>query len=289
MPGKITRLFITLVALLSFILCTEAPPCYPKTGDAGTPPAAVNYYDDAQGAFMLKPPPSAVGSQLRLAGTCIFAELSVQIQNRSAHGPARQAVYRTGGKKSFDFNYLIKDGSGDYEVTIFGRKTTADLEMRGLCYFHVRSAEDPSKKSGNRDINDCIMSYVNSVMGKTVGRGECWDLAQEALDGCGADWNRPWIFGTLLDPDKDTVKPGDIIQFKSVKLVEKFPDGGTKWQVFGAPDHTAVISAVQGLRQYTLAHQNTEGKRFVIVSSVNLNLMTSGRYRIYRPVAGIIR
>jgi hypothetical protein len=289
MPEKITRLLLTLVPLLSFILFTEAPPCYPKTGDAGVPPAAINYYDDAQGAFTLKPPPSVVGSRLRLAGTSTFAELSVKIQNRSAQGPARQAVYRTGGKQSFDFSYLIKDGSGDYEVTIFGRKTTNDLVMSGLCYFHVRSAEDALKKSGSYDINDCIMSYVNSVIGKTVGRGECWDLAQEALDGCGADWDRPWIFGTPLDPDKDPVKPGDIIQFKSVKLVEKLPDGGTKWQVFGAPDHTAVIIAVQGLRQYKLAHQNTEGKRFVIVTSVNLDQMTSGRYRIYRPVAGIAR
>ena len=47
--------------------------------------------------------------------------------------------------------------------------------------------------------------------------------------------------------------------------------------------------AVRGKKEYTLAHQNIGGKRSVMTSPVNLNLVTSGRYWIYRPVAGIIR
>jgi hypothetical protein len=126
-------------------------------------------------------------------------------------------------------------------------------------------------------------------MGTTVGRGECWDLAQEALDGCGADWDRPWKFGALLDPAKDEIRPGDIIQFRTVKLVEQLPDGGSRWQVIGMPDHTAVIIAVLGPLRYRLAHQNINGKRSVITTEVNLNHATAGKYSVYRPVAGIVK
>lgn len=271
------------------VIFTTAPACSSGTKKTAGPPAVVTYYADADGAFTLAPPSATTGPVLRLSGTSSFPEIQLEARTRGTGGPTSQAVYRMMGKHAFDFSYILKEGPGDYEVTLFGKRNLGSLQLRGLCSFKVTSVGDISKKTALPDINGRILSFVNSVMGTTVGRGECWDLAQESLDAAGADWNRPLTFGTLLDPEKDRIKPGDIIQFKTVKTVEEQAGGGKRWEVFGAPDHTAVITAVRGKKEYTLAHQNIGGKRFVITSPVNLNLVTSGRYWIYRPAAGIIR
>jgi hypothetical protein len=283
--------FTRILALVStaMLMVVSAHPAVHSRGNDDERTAAVSYYDDARGVFALKAPPSVSGPRLRMTGTCSLPELSLKVRNTSARLPARQTAYRTGGKGSFDFSYVLKDGPGDYEVIVFGKKNINDLEMRGLCAFTVRSTARSPEKSEVPDINRCVLSYVNSVMGTTVGRGECWDLAQEALDGCGADWDRPWKFGALLDPSKDEIRPGDIIQFRTVKLLEQLPDGGSRWQVIGMPDHTAVIIAVLGPLRYRLAHQNINGKRSVITTEVNLNQATAGKYGIYRPVAGIVK
>jgi hypothetical protein len=283
------RLASALLALPVCIIVGTAPACNTSTKKAGGPLAVVTYYSDAEGAFDLAPPPLTTGAILRLSGTSSFPELQLSARNKRLNGPVRQAAHRLNGKKVFDLSYFLKDGPGDYEVTLFGKRAVGGLELRGLCSFRVTCVGDTSKNMDIPDINDRILSFVNSVMGTTVGRGECWDLAQEALDAAGADWNRPFNFGTLLDPDKDRVKPGDIIQFKTVKIVEVKPDGGMRWEVLGAPDHTAVILSVRGKKEYTLAHQNIGGKRSVMSSAVNLNLATSGKYWIYRPAAGIIK
>lgn len=274
---------------LSVWVPVAMPACNTSTKNIAGPPAIVTYYADADGAFALTPPPAVTGPILRLAGTSSFPEIQISAKNRSVAGTVRQAVYRTTGKQAFDVSYLLKDGPGDYELTLYGKRTVGSLELRGLCSFRVTSVGEISKKTGLPDINGRILSFVNSVMGTTVGRGECWDLAQEALDAAGADWSRPFNYGTLLDPAQDRIRPGDIIQFKTVKIVEVFPDGGMRWEVLGAPDHTAVIMAVTGKKEYMLAHQNIGGKRSVMTSSVNLNKATSGRYWIYRPVAGIVK
>jgi hypothetical protein len=128
----------------------------------------------------------------------------------------------------------------------------------------------------NLELNDKIIEYVSSVMGTTVGRGECWDLAQEALDRNLADWSRPTNFGRLRNPEIDEIKPGDIIQFRSLKITERLPGGVTKWLTLGAPDHTAVVYKVQGRKRYSVAHQNVGGMRRVITADVDLTKVTGG-------------
>jgi len=138
-------------------------------------------------------------------------------------------------------------------------------------------------------LNDRVLAYVKGVIGKTIGSGECWDLAQEALDANGADWSRPVNYGMLLDPARDRIAPGDIIQFKSVRLRTNLTGGGMMYRTIGAPDHTAIIMRVEGEKKYTLAHQNSDGKRYVITSEVDLNGMITGKYWIYRPMAGFVQ
>lgn len=114
-------------------------------------------------------------------------------------------------------------------------------------------------------------------MGKKVGKGECWDLAAEALNSSGAKWSPPYEFGKKLNEKKDMIFPGDIIQFEGVKLV--YPD--KNWNSF--PKHTAIIYKVINKREYTIAEQNSNGKRFVVLSDINLNYLEKGKYQIYRP------
>jgi hypothetical protein len=57
----------------------------------------------------------------------------------------------------------------------------------------------------------------------------------------------------------------------------------------GAPDHTAVVYEVLGPLHYRVAHQNVNGKRYIIVEEINLNFRTSGSMWFYRPIMGLFR
>jgi hypothetical protein len=52
------------------------------------------------------------------------------------------------------------------------------------------------------------------------------------------------------------------------------------------PHHTAVIYKVHGRKNYTIAHQNYEGKRKVMLTDINLNNVIKGKVSVYRPVPG---
>lgn len=125
--------------------------------------------------------------------------------------------------------------------------------------------------------NKAIIAFAESKKGKKVGKGECWDLAKAALDAAGADWTPPYGFGKELDPKKDTIIPGDIIQLEKVKIVN--PD--KSWQ--DIPHHTAIISQVLAPNKYVVAEQNANGKHSVIFAEMDLNNMKKGKYSIYRP------
>ncbi len=131
------------------------------------------------------------------------------------------------------------------------------------------------------ELNRKIIAFVDSKMKKKVGRGECWDLAAEALNTAGASWNGKLKFGRLLDLKTESVLPGDIIQFEGVKI--KFEmDGGKYKQSFG--HHTGIIYTIKGPKQFDIANQNTsQHGRKVSLTFVNLSQVTTGRFYVYRP------
>jgi hypothetical protein len=291
MPALNHKSFQTILLLISiFALSITAVPCRQSLAREDiTGIDKVLYYTESQGVFTIKSPPAGIGYYLPLKGTCSLPELVIQIRKKNASFPTRQASYRLNGRSDFNTKYLIKDGAGEYEVIIFGKKTISSSNLSGLCAFSVRSELDLPKNMPGLYLNDKVLAYVSGVIGKTIGGGECWDLAQEALDSNGADWSRPLSYGMLLDPGKDRIRPGDIIQFKSVRLQAKLPNGGMMYRTIGAPDHTAIIISVEGEKKYKLAHQNSDGKRYVITSEVDMNSMITGKYWIYRPLAGFIK
>lgn len=124
-----------------------------------------------------------------------------------------------------------------------------------------------------------ILEFSMKNMGKKIDRGECWDLANAALNYAGADWEAPFKFGDKIDHKKVELKPADIIQFTNIKM--KMPNGGMSF-----PQHTAIVYKANGNR-VTLLHQNFNNKRFVDTITISLDYIKSGKIEASRPKAKI--
>lgn len=143
------------------------------------------------------------------------------------------------------------------------------------------AAQDPG--SLIPELNLKVVKFAVDHTGQQVGDGECWTLAAEALTSAGAQ--RPgadgvdvMMFGRKLGP-KETVLPGDIVQFTKAEFVHKDKEHpGT----MAFPMHTAIVSKVEG-KNITLLHQNFAGKKNVGTTAINLDELTTGTAEFYRP------
>ena len=157
-----------------------------------------------------------------------------------------------------------------------------------MSFYPANSFENPAiKETDGKSIptlNQGIIDYVNTVINKRVDRGECWDLAYQALTRVGAEWDGKYRYGRLIDPNKVKVYPGDLIQFKGVKL--KYQKNGSTYQESMA-HHTAIVYEVIKPGVYRIAHQNTGfSGRKVGISDLRLDSRVRGRMMFYRPVKG---
>ena len=146
-------------------------------------------------------------------------------------------------------------------------------------FFVLHTAELP-------DVNRKIVEYVDTVIGKKVGRGECWDLASAAMNHADAFLDRSsqetiYVFGKEIDPDKVKVLPGDIIQFENVRM--EYARGNAVYTETML-HHTAIVYELLGQNYFKLAHQNTSfsGKK-VGISEFALADVKKGDVIIYRP------
>ena len=254
---------------------------------AQTNTAAVGWYSGGNAKLRLEPIPMDDSSSLLLAGTTSQKTLLVMVTKKNGHQRSNPVPLAADG--SFNVRYLIKDGAGTYTVTFFGSKQKGSQDYQGIANFTLTVKKPLTADLLGLELNGKVLAFTNKVMGTTVGRGECWDLAEEALDRNLADWTRPTSFGRPLNPEKEEIKAGDIIQFLNLQITEPLPDGGKRFETLGTPDHTAVIYKVLGKKRYTLAHQNVSGVRRVTKGDINLANVTRGKYWIYRPVALMIQ
>lgn len=128
------------------------------------------------------------------------------------------------------------------------------------------------------DINQRIVEFVKTQAGKKVDRGECWDLAAIALDKSGAAWSTPYEFGIRYDFKKDTILPGDIIQFENAEFK------GELYKIT-MPHHTAVVMEVLEPLKLKIAHQNFAGKKTVQFTELNFNDLHKGEVQFFHPKA----
>lgn len=131
-------------------------------------------------------------------------------------------------------------------------------------------------------LNAQVIQYVNKNIGKTVDKGECWDLAFRALEAANAKHIDTYDFGRELRKEEE-VYPGDIIQFENVKIkIELEMDGG--YMVMDIPHHTGIVYEIKGKLKFRMADQNNQisGKK-VSVNEIDLNKIEKGEFTIFRP------
>lgn len=131
-------------------------------------------------------------------------------------------------------------------------------------------------------LNARVLAFVQAHMGQRVDRGECWDLAAAALDSAGAVWDHRHDFGRLIDPEREAVLPGDIVQFEKVEF--RWKDGLDN-HVVTMPHHTAIIVSEEAPGEFAIAHQNMQGiGRKVGLGRIVLEHRAKGIIRIHRPL-----
>jgi hypothetical protein len=132
-------------------------------------------------------------------------------------------------------------------------------------------------------LNQKVLKYARSQMGRQVGNGECWTLVDQALRAAGA--RRPgtanyatYVFGKRIS--RQALQPGDVIQFEGVTF--KHTDRNGSWSTNDYPHHTAIVAAVRGSR-ITLLNQNVNGNRTVQLSTINMADFQGGTMTYFRP------
>jgi hypothetical protein len=116
-----------------------------------------------------------------------------------------------------------------------------------------------------------VLQTAQSVLGQTVGDGQCFALADRALRNAGAksagDFkpvvpDDDYVWGTQATPSD--VKPGDVIQFRDFlfkkTVVETAPDGSktTTTDPIGVlrDHHTAIVESIDKNGLVTVLEQN---------------------------------
>jgi hypothetical protein len=129
-------------------------------------------------------------------------------------------------------------------------------------------------------LNQKVVEFVNGKIKKKVGKGECWDLAAEALNIHGAKWDKKYHFGKKVDYRTECIYPGDIMQFENV-VIETVTKNSRFRETM--PHHTAVIYEVAAKGQYMLAHQNYNNVKKVTLVPLSMENIKKGRVSIFRP------
>lgn len=161
--------------------------------------------------------------------------------------------------------------SDDVTPGSIGISTSPALTRRGIL---TRTAPRPpgpvglkggSAKSGAAPLGAQVVSFARGRIGRRVGTGECYDLADRALRNAGAK-SAP-DYGAIT-PTADyvwsrevslaDVCPGDIIQFRNYRfdrLVNR-RDGSYTTEFQERPHHTAIVETTSANGLITVLEQN---------------------------------
>lgn len=140
-------------------------------------------------------------------------------------------------------------------------------------------------------VNAQVVSFAQSRMGNRVGRrGECWDLAEEALRSAGARSSRDlgpvrpdsdYVWGTLIP--LSSLQAGDIVQFRNYNLTIRTTtttsSGGGSWneQTQSRPHHTAIVAAIGSNGAIEVYEQNVGRRRVVMRNTLYFQSSRSER------------
>lgn len=115
--------------------------------------------------------------------------------------------------------------------------------------------------AGGAPSGSAVADWAKKQEGNTVGRGECYDLADEALKQNGmktaSDYgkitpNGDYKWGKQVPLNES--KAGDILQFRNYDNKTTQKDGA--WEENDRPHHTAVVIGNDGKGNITVLEQN---------------------------------
>ena len=194
---------------------------------------------------------------------------SASSKQSSKNGQTESKASRPGSDKGRPAAPASKGGKNSPAGTAQPAPKAGNVEPNA-----AKQAVDKNPDIGR--LNKKVVEFCVSNLGKKVGNGECWTLANEALIYAKAKPAVWYTFGREIA--LDAVIPGDILQFEAVRF-----DYGNSYAIMGAPNHTAVVYSVQGKDIFIL--QQNFGKRIVTTYKINFDTMTRGKAWAYRPVS----
>lgn len=192
------------------------------------------------------------------------------------------------------------------EIRSAGRATCPQAGAEPVVVLSATQAE-PRDASGNEsdtsDLGLKVIAFCNRNLGVKVGNGQCATLAVHALEfagaaGMGRDFPKrgDYVWGgqvALIEHGRREiagleslakVRPGDIIQFRDVRLAGRGP-GGVGTYGMTAEHHTAVVATVDPVTAVLTCYHQNWGKKTVKQDRMQLKDLQSGWMRIYRPLA----
>ena len=158
-------------------------------------------------------------------------------------------------------------------------------------------------------ISTSVLNYAKQRLGRRVGRGECWDLADAALEAakakCSHDFGKVTPNGNYVWGQKIAIgsaRPGDIIQYRNYKWTRRKTKRDRSWEETNAAysQHTAILAGRKGNspscwnvyeQNYGNVRSVTQGTVFLVAGQFrtttqdSIRITTSGQFWIYRPVA----
>lgn len=117
-----------------------------------------------------------------------------------------------------------------------------------------------------------IVAFAEQNIGKKVGDGQCWGLANLAYRHAGIRHRGGYVWGRRIHWQTEGVRPGDIIQFKNARYPYAYTD----------ENHTAIILKVVGKSSVKVAHQNWNHIYRVTTTTIPLIYLRAGSQTVYR-------
>jgi hypothetical protein len=171
------------------------------------------------------------------------------------------------------------------------------MRRRGMTFLTLLACGVVLRADEPTSLNEKVVEFARSNLGRRVGDGECSALAAEALRYAGATPRGPGRrWGDEL-PTIREARPGDILQFENAVFVRRRlrPDGALVTLEFKYPHHTAIVSGVRKRGRgviLAILHQNAgiekgddEDLKVVQEWTINLAEIKGGTLKAYRPVA----
>jgi CHAP domain len=126
------------------------------------------------------------------------------------------------------------------------------------------AAPQPPPAASEEDAAKAVVKFAQDSVSEKVGSGECYDLADKALQGAGAKsapdhgvitGNANYVWGREVK--LDDVKPGDVLQFKNYAMKARV-DKADGWSESKEtrPHHTAVVESVGSDGTVVVIEQN---------------------------------